>query len=120
MYCNEANSLNYDQEFFQLFIRTTYKTFIDFNPDNEDIWINEELEQKRRNDKGDVDIIVSTYRDNPYLPEQQVEEIERLEKNNPRYWRIYGLGEYGKLEGVIFDNREIIEDVPENAQFIGR
>jgi len=91
LYCNEANELSYDQEFFQLLIRTSYKVFIDFNPDNEYVWINTELEQKRKFDEDDVEVIVSTYKDNPFLPEAQVKEIERLEKTNPRYWQVYGL-----------------------------
>ena len=37
LYCNEANELGYDSEFFQLLLRTTDKIFIDFNPDDEDI-----------------------------------------------------------------------------------
>jgi hypothetical protein len=32
-------------------IRTSYKIFIDFNPDDENIWINTELEKKRAIDK---------------------------------------------------------------------
>jgi phage terminase large subunit len=119
LYCNEANSLNFNKEFFQLFIRTTYKTFIDFNPDNEDVRINIELEQKRQFEEWDVEVIVSTYKDNPFLPESMVKEIERLEKTNPSYWRIYGLGEYGKLEGVVFDNRGICETVPEYCKLLG-
>lgn len=118
LYCNEANSLSYDKEFFQLFIRTTYKTFIDFNPDNEDVWINTELEQKRQYEEWDVDIIVSTYKDNPFLPAEQVKEIERLEKSNPHYWKIYWLWEYGKLEGIIFDNRSVCEEVPDFARLL--
>lgn len=117
LYCNEANELSYDQEFFQLLIRTSYKVFIDFNPDNEYVWINTELEQKRKFDEDDVEVIVSTYKDNPFLPEAQVKEIERLEKTNPRYWQVYGLWEYGKLEGIIFPDVRDIEQVPESAKF---
>jgi len=47
LYCNEANALSYDEEFFQLMIRTNDKILLDFNPDNEDIWIKTELEDKR-------------------------------------------------------------------------
>jgi len=68
LYCNEANELAWDLEFFQLMIRTTDKIIIDFNPDDEDIWINTELEQKRSIEVGDVEVIVSTYKDNPFLP----------------------------------------------------
>ena len=33
LYCNEANELEYKQEFFQLLMRTENKIFVDFNPD---------------------------------------------------------------------------------------
>ncbi len=118
LYCNEANELVYDQEFFQLLMRTTYKVIIDFNPDNEDIWINTELEQKRRASEWDVDVIVSTYKDNPFLPEMQIKEIERLETTNPRYWKVYWLWEYGKLEWVIFPNVTQVQEVPEEAELL--
>jgi phage terminase large subunit len=120
LYCNEANELRYRDEFFQLMIRTTYKVFIDFNPDNEDIWINTELEQKRKNDEWDVDVIVSTYKDNPFLDENIVKEIERLEKIDPMYWRIYWLGEYWKMEWLVFTNWEEIWQVPDWSKLIGR
>lgn len=32
-------------------MRTRYRIFIDFNPDDEDIWINTELEMKRAVEK---------------------------------------------------------------------
>lgn len=88
LYCNEANELT-REDFFQLFIRTKYKTFLDFNPDDEDIWINTELEQKRSIKEKDVNVIVSTYRDNPFLEKAMVDEIERLERTDPQYWKIY-------------------------------
>jgi len=118
LYCNEANELNYKQEFFQLFIRTKYKVFIDFNPDDEWIWINTELEQERRIKEWDVRVIVSTYKDNPYLEETQVKEIERLQEIDPQYWRIYWLWEYWKLEWVVFSNWQEIEEVPDQAELI--
>jgi phage terminase large subunit len=116
LYCNEANELT-REDFFQLFIRTKYKTYIDFNPDDEDVWINTELEQKRTAEEKDVNVIISTYKDNPFLEEAMVKEIERLERTDPQYWKIYGLGEYGKLEGLIFSFSEI-DRVPENAKFV--
>ncbi|MCH2023778.1 MAG: phage terminase large subunit [Saprospiraceae bacterium] len=67
LYCNEANALTFQEEFFQLIVRTNDKIFLDFNPDSEDIWINTELEQKRAKQEGDVEVIVSTYKDNPFI-----------------------------------------------------
>lgn len=118
LYCNEANELNYRQEFFQLLIRTKYKVFIDFNPDDEDVWINTELEQKRRLEEKDVRVIISTYKDNPYLSEGEVKEIERLEHTDPMYWQIYGLWQYGKIQWVIFENWDTVPNVPKDAELI--
>ena len=118
LYCNEANELSYKKEFFQLLIRTKYRVFIDFNPDDVDHWINKELELKRKNIEKDVEVIVSTYKDNPFLSEAEVREIEILRKTDPLYWKIYWEWEYGKLQGLIFENINIIEKIPEEAEFI--
>ncbi len=103
LYCNEANELNYRKEFFQLLIRTENKIYLDFNPDDEDVWINTELEQKRKQQERDVNVIVSNYKHNTYLPQSLVQEIELLEKTDKAFWEIYGLGEYGKIEGLIYE-----------------
>jgi phage terminase large subunit len=113
LFCNEANELNYKTEFFQLAIRTTDKIFIDFNPDDENIWINKQIEQERASKKGDVDVIVSTYKDNPFLDRVTVEEIEYLEETDPEYWKIYGLGQYGRITGLIFPNFQTFQQWPD-------
>lgn len=118
LYCNEANELNYKQEFFQLNIRTKYKVFIDFNPDDEDIWINTELEQIRRLNEKDIRVIISTYKDNPHLTPLEVREIEILAKTDPQFWKIYWLWQYWKITWLVFDTFEEIKRVPENAKFI--
>ena len=94
LYCNEANELNYKLEFFQLNIRTKHKVIIDFNPDDEDIRINKELEQKRQYTKKDVSVIVSTYKDNKFLSKEEVEEIENIKEIDPVLWQVYGEGQY--------------------------
>lgn len=118
LYCNEANELQFKKQFFQLLIRTEEDVFLDFNPDDENVWINTELEQKRAVEMGDVDVIVSTYKDNTFLPESLIREIEYLEKTDPEFWKIYGLGQYGKVFGVIFDNYAIVKEIPAEAKFI--
>lgn len=90
LWCNEANELT-REDFFQLSIRTRYKIFIDFNPSDEDVWINTDLEIERMAKVGDVAVIISTYLDNPFLDEETVREIELLAESNPSYWRVYGL-----------------------------
>lgn len=117
LYCNEANELDYE-DFRQLLIRTSEKVIVDFNPDDEDIWINTELEQKRMLTDGDVDLIVSTYRDNPFLTPEIIKELERLRDTDPVYWQVYGEGQYGRLEGRIFDFKDI-DVVPKSAKLLG-
>lgn len=116
LYCNEGNELT-PEDWFQLSIRTRYKCFIDFNPDDEDVWINTDLEMKRALEDKDVTVVVSTYKDNPFLEERTVKEIERLAKTDENYWKIYGCGEYGRLEGVIFKFWEL-DKVPEWANLL--
>lgn len=118
LYCNEANELQFKKQFFQLLIRTEEDVFLDFNPDDENVWINTELEQKRFVEMGDVEVIVSTYKDNTFLPESLIREIEYLEKTDPEFWKIYGLGQYGKVFGVIFENYTIVKEIPADAKFI--
>lgn len=110
LYCNEANELDFRTQFFQLLIRTEDDVFIDFNPDDENSWINTELEQKRQVEKGDVEVIVSTYKDNTFLPQSLIEEIEYLEKTDPEFWKVYGLGQYGKKYGLIFPDYTIVNE----------
>ena len=118
LYANEANELEFKTQFFQLLIRTENDVFIDFNPDDENVWINTELEQKRAHDMKDVEVIVSTYKDNTFLPASLIKEIEYLEKTDPEFWKIYGLGEYGKIFGVIFPNYTIVDVAPADAALI--
>lgn len=118
LYCNEANELEFKTQFFQLLIRTEDDIFIDFNPDDENVWINTELEQKRFHEMGDVEVIVSTYKDNTFLPHSLIKEIEYLERNDPEFWKIYGLGEYGKVFGVIFPDYKIVPEIPKDATLI--
>ena len=118
LYCNEANELEFKTQFFQLLIRTEDDIFLDFNPDDENVWINTELEQKRQHEMKDVEVIISTYKDNTFLPHSLIKEIEYLEKTDPEFWKVYGLGEYGKMFGLIFENTNIIDVIPTDATFI--
>ena len=119
LYCNEANELGYDSEFFQLLLRTTDKIFIDFNPDDEDIWINTELEQKRMIIDKDVDLIVSTYRDNTFLSKQTILEMDRLKRDNFEAWKVWGNGEYGHKVGLIYTHWNLCDTMPEGDEFYG-
>ena len=73
----------------------------------------------------DVDHLKLTYLDNEALSESIVKEIEKgkakakTSKYWENWWRVYGLGELGSLEGVIFDNWRLIDTIPREAELIG-
>jgi len=113
LYCNEANELEYKQEFFQLLMRTENKIFLDFNPDDEQIWINQELEIKRAAEVGDVEVIVSNYKNNAFLPKSLIKEIEYLQETDKEFWKIYGLGEYGNISGLVYENVKYVDRMPD-------
>ena len=112
LWISEADSINYDT-FRQLQMRTNVHTFLDFNPDDEYIWINEELEQKRAIIEKDITVIQSSYLDNVFLNEKIIYEIEMLRNTDPEYWQIYGLGNYGSIAGLIYKNWQEYDILPE-------
>ena len=114
LFCNEANELNYQTDFFQLLIRTEGVIFIDFNPSDPYTWIKEEIEDKRAFERGDVETIVSTYKDNPTLSAQLRQEIENIKDEVLR--EVYVHGRYGIVKGVIFPNITIIDELPKTLK----
>lgn len=62
------------------------------------------------------EVLRTTYRDNRYIDAEYANELERLAELNPNLHRIYALGEWGTLEGVIY-RPFIIGDWPDTAQF---
>lgn len=116
LYCNEANELGYKTEFTQLLMRTVDLVIIDFNPSDPYVWINTEIEQKRLATKKDVDVIVTTYVNNPFITSAQRQEIEYLQVSDPELWKVYGLGEYGKVEGLIIKTINIIDELPDDIK----
>jgi len=119
LFCNEVNELGYKTEFSQLLFRTTDVIFMDFNPSDPFVWVNEEIEQKRSAEKKDVEVIVSTYKDNPFINKAQRQEIEYLQYSDPELWKVYGLGEYGKVEGLVIPSITLIDEMPDDLRKVG-
>lgn len=90
--------------------------FIAFNPEDENHWLKEKLIEKYNSE--DLKEIVSNYKDNPFLSEDYIKVLTDLEKDNPNYFRIYGLGEWGKLDHVIYSNWSVIDRFPLNCEEI--
>jgi phage terminase large subunit len=106
LFCNEANEIT-ALEFQQLKLRTTKFSIIDYNPSfTDEHWITEINKDKRTKH------ILSTYKDNPFLEQTIIDEIESLKTKNDSLWKIYGLGIQAAIEGLIFKNVDIIDEFP--------
>lgn len=99
LYINEANRISWET-FSQLEIRTRGEVIIDFNPVNE-FWAHKEL--VNNTGRSDVQFLKVTYKDNEALDEATVKAIEmRKGDGKSNWWRVYGLGEVGSLEGNVY------------------
>ena len=114
LFLNECNEFGFE-EYTQLALRTTYKIIIDFNPSEEYHWLYTQIIDA---DRDDVDFHVSTYKDNPFLEESTISEIERLKEVDENLWRVFGEGQRGVATETIFPSFNIIDSIPENASEI--
>lgn len=82
-----------------------------FNPWSEKHWL-----KKRFFDNPDDNTLALTtnYMCNEWLGEDDIKLFESIKKNNPRRYKIEGLGEWGIAEGLVYENFEELElDVEE-------
>jgi phage terminase large subunit len=118
LYINEANNISFES-YHQLAIRTSDEIWIDYNPTSE-FWAHTEL---MRDD--DSEYIVLTYKDNEALSDSITKEIESAQTKAltssywANWWKVYGLGEVGSLQGVVFDNWKQIDTIPSDAKLLG-
>ena len=105
LWLNEANEFSYE-DWTQLILRTTEQIYLDYNPSDPYSWIYEKVLTR-----DDCTFIKSTYLANPFLDEDTITEIERLKDIDPDYWRVYGLGEIGTIQTMIFRNFELVDDM---------
>lgn len=118
LYMNECNNMSF-QTYHQLAIRTSGDIYLDYNPTHE-FWVQEEVIGEP-----DADHIILTYKDNEALDDSIVAEIEKAREKGKEssywanWWKVYGLGEIGSLEGVVFSNWSTIDKIPEEAVLMG-
>lgn len=110
LYCNEANEISF-LEWQQLIMRTTDFSIVDYNPSfSDEHWLCELNKDSRTYH------FISTYKDNPFLEQTVIDEIESLEHKNKVLWTVYGLGLQAMAEGLVFPEFEIVDEFPANAK----
>ncbi|MCL1933963.1 MAG: terminase large subunit [Candidatus Azobacteroides sp.] len=105
LFVNEANGIPYPI-YWQLATRTRKKIFIDYNPTYR-FWVHEELINK-----SDIKLIISDHRNNPFLSESEHNRIESI--SDPELFRVYARGLTGKIEGLIYTDWQLVDDLPDN------
>ncbi len=108
LFINECNNIPFET-FEQLEIRTKEFVILDWNPTNE-FWFYEHVI-----DRDDCEHIILTYKDNEALDQSIVDSIESR-KHRTEWWKVYGLGQLGEVEGRIYKGWTIIDDVPHEAR----
>lgn len=117
LYVNECNNIPFDS-YYQLAIRTSGDIWLDYNPVST-FWVDNELIGQP-----DVDFITLTYKDNEALPSTIVKEIESAKEKAKtssywaNWWKVYGLGQIGSLEGVCIPDWKEIRTLPEEARLL--
>lgn len=112
LFLNECNNLRWDIV-DQLMVRTREVVWVDWNPTTE-FWFYTDILGKR----DDVDFLTLTYKDNEALDERTVQEIES-HRNNKNWWRVYGEGKLGEIEGRIYTGWRLIDEIPFEARLEG-
>jgi len=114
LYMNECNNMTF-HAYTELASRTKKGVYLDWNPTNE-FWFHNELQGDE-----DVDFLIVNYLDNEACPESALKFILKAKEKakTSKYWEnwynVYGLGEIGQLEGVIFNNWKTIDIIPSDA-----
>lgn len=109
LFINECNNVTFDA-FEQLEVRTKDFIFLDYNPTNE-FWVFTEIIAHRT----DYELEILTYKDNESLSKEIVMSIEQR-ANRPGWWKVYGLGQLGEVDGKIYKDWQIIDEIPHEAR----
>ena len=118
LFINEANNIDFES-YYQLAIRTSDAIYIDFNPTHE-FWAHTEVLRE-----ADSELLILTYQDNEALPDTIRKDIElnRTKAETSAYWanwwKVYGLGQVGTLQGAIYEDFEVVEGIDvSRAKFV--
>ena len=112
LFINEATEVTYD-EYVQLALRTSGRIVMDLNPSLWNSWIYD-LEGQP-----DVFYRVVTYKDNPFLEQSLIDEIEKLRDKDPATWKVFGEGQRGVPTRVVFNHQQYYSELPQSCKLLG-
>jgi len=111
LFLNEATEVSYD-EYIQLILRTSDRIILDLNPSLWKSWIYD-LEGEPN-----VFYTIVTYKDNPFLEQSLIDEIEKLKTKDQNLWRVFGEGQKGIPTRVVFNHQQYYNELPPSAKFL--
>ena len=94
------------------------KIILAFNPTSIFSWLKKYFYDDCKIASDNVLILNTTYKNNKYIDPDYSVTLDRLQDTNPSAYRVYALGEWGIIAGVVFENWSIA-DIPENAKLLG-
>ena len=112
LYCNESNELQIE-DWNQLIFRTADKIICDLNPSELSSWVYDLQE------RDDCYYFKTTWRDNPFVDENIIKELESLKDKDENLYRIYNLGERGLATTLVFNKWNQIDYIPPHAKLLG-
>lgn len=109
IWCEEATELSPD-DFTQLDLRLRaledgLQIFCSFNPVSKANWVYKKwFDPEAKFDRDETMILKTTYKHNRFLPDSYIKALEEKIHSNPQYYRVYALGEFATLEGLVITN----------------
>ncbi len=118
IWMEEANEFTY-KDYTILKLRCRHPTiegernqmFLSLNPSDANGWI-----PKRLLSESDVEMIHSTFEDNPFLSQDYIQTIKDLIHQDANFYKIYALGEWGLLQRRIYINYKVIPELPDMSE----
>jgi len=120
IWMEEANEFTY-KDYITLLTRLSApkidncknQIFLTLNPVSSSCWVARELLAKK-----DINVIKSTYKDNPFLDEEYVKTLLALKDMDENAYRVFTLGLWGENKNIVYDNYAFAEELPSEGEEI--
>lgn len=86
----------------------SHRIWLSFNPIDANHWCVKKIIEMERTDQT-IAVMHSTYKDNPFLPKEYVQILLDFINQDMNHYRIYTLGEPGRLEHIIYSNWNVLD-----------